>query len=509
MIDGKRIGLIVAVAAGLGFVAAAFVVFRDLGPPPVRPDPALRAESPADLEAAEAALRRVEATLAQQSCARPVLRGETSPGDGSAALHRLLGDDSPVRACLAIDHATVDAVMLGNELDGSLYGWAYDSADYDDRAPYGSSLRGFRVWPVPPYPSEHLPAPLTATLEACAGLPEAIDEVLGHASVCSPWRVGVGRFEEGDVERVSALASGIRVLARARVRAGEGAAAIELLLAGVRLFHDLGRGGVGMTAAVVASSGQWKLLNELQALAMLDLSLDPASVERLRGELDRLYASHPPVGSVIAAELVLHGGWAAAQGEGRDRWAAYAEASVELDGVDPSGAVELLVAAANLSRSLEPSCLAADSSDAGCYDRLANLWEPLLGGIVGEGGRQLILAKLDLRAARALLGFAAVRDAGEACPGRAGIPDADLELPGFEGGMNVAEVAPGRLFELWAPQRMLPSSERETRAIALIGAHCPGLPLAEAGVYFENEPYVEPGDFEADYDPDRDPYDYE
>jgi hypothetical protein len=271
-----------------------------------------------ELEAARAFATREHRATMEQRCPRGVLRGHAMPGDGTAAFAALLDANGEHAACWTFVRDHSDAVrraMTATDLP---------AAEREAELP---SWEGGTAPDVPPAPADwesHAAGrPLRQTalpaerdiLAACAGVAEALERVVAHESVCSPFPLALPGAST-ELRTTVWLGRVLAATARERLRRGQLAEGFALLHDGLRAGHDLARGRAAALSAMLGGALIAVMLGQLEILLAMELPWDDALLRELERQVVILSATGPLPDNFVRddaiammTESLLHLGW--------------------------------------------------------------------------------------------------------------------------------------------------------------------------------------------------------
>jgi hypothetical protein len=139
--------------------------------------------------------------------------------------------------CLALGDERLSNALAGDLPDDRTWRWNVEEGELHDDVAIAADWDGVLPMGKPPYPEESLVPVVREVLTECHGLDQTVTEIASEEVSCSPWQVG---RDVADGEYIPAihLAKVLRVMARDRARDGDGAAALSLLLDGMRLTQE-------------------------------------------------------------------------------------------------------------------------------------------------------------------------------------------------------------------------------------------------------------------------------
>ncbi|MBM4370788.1 MAG: hypothetical protein FJ098_03995 [Deltaproteobacteria bacterium] len=233
------------------------------------PGVSVRLVDEAVLDAIEARLMEDLRGFREQSCPRPVLRGEALPGSGSDAAAALIDPAGSLGPCLEVLEGSSEALTID---------------DWKDFLREGQG------------PGEEA---LTALRAACGGIGPAVSAAVAHGDLCSPWRPGVrGTPLFMPLLRLSKAAV---ILGRTGYRAAEAPRLLREALDRVRLDQDSGRGGGTLISSMIGVAST-QIQVPWIAWILEQADLDEAATEAAFRELGILLDSVPPFGRIILAD---------------------------------------------------------------------------------------------------------------------------------------------------------------------------------------------------------------
>ena len=294
--------------------------------------PALAAPTPrlfTNAETAKATAALKMRLVATKSCPRPVLRGLPKKGSSRTDLYALFeGKD----ACgVRITKLAAASKALGTNI------------------------------------SKMMSDPAVLEFETACGekLGLAVMNAAARESACSPYEIGVRDISDANITRyfVTAAMIGQHASTMASTRP---VAALQLLLDGIRVFHDLTRGHTNAITHVLALNA----LNSLTQTAhdILETPIaDPTTLIPAATELDALIASSPTVHSLLAGEGDALAFWTTAKKNGA---APSVQAPAEIAPADEKGL--MLFVGSSLDQAIKTAC-PADASYAMCHSALSKV----------------------------------------------------------------------------------------------------------------------------------------
>ncbi len=442
--------------------------------------------APEALTSAEQDLRE----LPTAGCRRPVLHGPTIEGSGTEALRTLIDPNGAFARCMMSERRDYHDARRGELAPDLLYHFPWDETDPEQWDFVG-------VY-APPYPSEHVPRILRSIQRDCAGLPAAIEAVIAHEEVCTPWEWD-SELELRHAPALSRLHDGLITLAFRRAYEGHAVEALSWLLDGARLAQDIGRGQSSPTIGIV-TEGMIRAFNvAFSTLLQTRLSLSDEDIEMLDQRLQQLAASHPhpqdifrTEGRSVARDL--------ARAPGRDAaftlWTHHQVSQTEEFHCLPSG-----TAAACLDALWEQEewWTAPSAFETWIGPQLEH---PItrryhLGSIARDiFAAHHTLAKLRFQGAltfsalRVTLAFHAARRSIQ-CPAASDLPANVFLIPEADERFSIRPRIPGKQYEVAMPAAVL-AEDIAPYSMSLL--RCPGDPIQEAGTFYGDD---EPIDQEA------------
>jgi len=190
----------------------------------------------AEVEALEPTIMARLAAIRDADYSRPVLRGTALPGSAEQDIRSLLGKDSEFADCLASKEG-VDAIKHSFEPKDRTH-------ETGPKFEHNQSRRiGLQLIPIDKATEQSEQS--AAHQKLCAGVPARVQRAIQHERSDSPYRMGVGRFDDGTRPGLKLLRTATVLTAHARSLFLSGAreAAFNLLLDGYRFNQDAARGG--------------------------------------------------------------------------------------------------------------------------------------------------------------------------------------------------------------------------------------------------------------------------
>ncbi|MFN3201362.1 MAG: hypothetical protein ACE366_23375 [Bradymonadia bacterium] len=207
----------------------------------------------------------------QRQCPRPVLHGTATIGDGEVALLELIDDEGPHARCYT------EVERIGRILPDLYLG--LDPKQLEVRA---------------------TPQARETALTACALIPEKVSSLAAHEAMCSPSLFGRRASKSLMNSQPLALATALHSLDMAT---RDPMAALRLAFDGMRLQHDLERGGRNIFTATISALS----ISRLGAAATIildDPRLTVRQLEEVIEMLDILIGTQPPVGGMLSYDML-------------------------------------------------------------------------------------------------------------------------------------------------------------------------------------------------------------
>jgi hypothetical protein len=482
-----------------------------------------------DAELAEAeAVATTAISDTRSECGRTVPIGEPIDEDGTPLLRTLLGPASEHARCIDFVLAERERLRaalvqgIGEGPDPELPPWEGDVSDVETPPvppPSWQYLATGRVLRQGARPEER------EVLAACPGIDVAVETIVRHRSVCTPFDLASsvivegGGVTSGAAQRAIVLADALAVHARDRIRRGEPARGVSLLLAGLSLLTDMTRGRPSLVGAMIAIAGIDRLLVQLGIVLASDLSLTDGELARLQRQVLGLTSELPEPATWIADDSILVAlgplearGWAPPPGV---RVTVDPELAMGRDDGELAPGDALIVSMLHVQHHLRGVCTGAATREA-CGDAIGREidraideadasegWRTWLGMALGPRAlrddvlrreyvdtlvslaqyvRRAYRAEADLRALWILLEHRRLALAGP-CPTAAALGAHLTNVPteaGFGGHFDVFDTHLAyRPLEISAPGWLGDASWGAVR-LPLLDAYCPTLPVIGA-----------------------------
>lgn len=212
----------------------------------------------------------------------------------------------------------------------------------------------------------------------CGPLFEArVIDATQRGTACSPYQIGV-RVKPNPLSTLT-IAHTIGLRARIRAEEGEPRQALPLLIAGMQLAQDLGRGNVTMITSVIANVSSSLLVDHAREI-LGKVRLPEAQIVELAQAIDALLAATSPVADTLQGELAAYELFMASAPAKATNWVPPGGWDEDLRGtatssgkVDPRDEAAIQFVVVGLARpKLEAAC-AQNATIAACHQALAKL----------------------------------------------------------------------------------------------------------------------------------------
>jgi hypothetical protein len=259
-----------------------------------------------ECNAMEKEILALASRLADQSCPRPVLRGQASQGRAESRIDALIDTSAIPRPCK-------DLLGKGGEhgFEG-VYTNSVMRALFVVPADYVEAEDG----PTPFFPLRTVSevddsAKFKSLRQACRPAMRHLQQAIGVKDACSPYVVGKQNDHPDTIVYVVRLVKVALLEATLLAKAGKVAEAFSLLLDLVRFGQDINRGGTNLILSMVnASAIGLPALEVVGNLLNKGGRIGAETLQGLQKELTILLGSQPDIGKVLLGEhlafLLMH-----------------------------------------------------------------------------------------------------------------------------------------------------------------------------------------------------------